>query len=143
MLCGPSRLVWFGIGSVATWAWIHHHRDQGSSCHRRVDYQRGRAQWEEREEAHPAPAPPGAAAGEWRQTPSFSREWPLRPSHTPTHQGQGQGATGGTPGPSSRFDNSTTHVGPSGSGQREQPLAEDSERLRQISRGAEETVSTR
>ena len=31
MLCGPSRLVWFATGSVATYAWMrHHHGHPGS-----------------------------------------------------------------------------------------------------------------
>ena len=148
MLCGPSRLVWFAIGSVATYAWMRHHHDRdrdhrdghpGSFWPPRFEHQhRARAQWE-REDAPPLPpAPPGAPDhGEWRRT----REWRF------TQQGrQGQG---GAPDPSS------THVvPPGGPGQRElappqqqqqQELVteRDYERLRQMGRSAEETVSTR
>ena len=99
MFCGPSRLIWFGIGSFATWAWIRHHENQrlngqGGWCpQRRVDY---RAQ---------------------TQTQDTSREW------NPTTMGQGTGGAPGTQPPQS-------------------PLGDqDYERLRQMSRNAEETVS--
>ncbi|KAF8475228.1 hypothetical protein DFH94DRAFT_695248 [Russula ochroleuca] len=147
MLCGPSRLVWFGIGSLATYAWIRHHRDH---CPPRVDYQRrggdGRGQWE-REEAPPPPPPSGPNYGEWRQN---QNQW--RPAHQ--SQGQGPTTTGAPPTPTPHFDSNSTHVvpppgGPAG-GQLDQetqlleslgiPRAEH-ERLRQIGRSAEETIS--
>lgn len=106
MFCGPSRLVWFGIGSFATWAWIRHHENQrvhgqgGWWPPRRVDY------------------------GAQTQTQDTSREW--NPTPTMGHgQGQGQG-TSGAPGT-----------------QPQSPMVGDQEyeRLRQMGRNAEETVS--
>ena len=154
MLCGPSRLVWFGIGSLVTYAWIRHHRDH---CPR-VDYHRrgdGRAQWERERERDEAPPPPPSAPnyGEWRQTQSQS-QW------RPPYQGQGPAAAGAPPAtPTLRFDSNSnsTHVvpppgGPAAGGQfdRETQLLEsigittaDHERLRQMGRSAEETVRTR
>jgi len=104
MFYGPSRLVWFGIGSFATWAWIRHHENQrlngqGGWCpQRRVDY----------------------PAQTQTQMQNTSREW------TPTMgHGQGQG-TSGAPGT-----------------QPQSPVVgdQDYERLRQMGRNAEETVS--
>jgi hypothetical protein len=114
MFCGPSRIVWFAFGSVATWAWIRHreqnpqHHCQGGWGHRRVDY-----------------GFDAADGGERRQTSSsMSREW-QRP---PMSMGQGQGtgiiSTPGAPGP--QMQQSTGD--------------KDVERLRQIGRNAEETV---
>jgi hypothetical protein len=113
MFCGPSRLVWFAFGSVATWAYIrhhHHHHHQGAACPPpRVGYGYNpghghRAQWEERERDQSPPnnnvssSPPGGRGdyGQWRP--------PTQP---------------------------TT------------PMDIDRERLRQIGRSAEETVSAR
>jgi len=139
MFCGPSRLIWFGIGSVVTYAWMRHHRDldhgqAGGFCRPRFER---RVQWE-REGAPPLPPPPpGASAtspnnGEWRQT----REW------RPTEQGQGHGTSAGAP-------NTSTHVvppGPTAQQQQQQdslPIVTDRdyERLRQMGRSAEETIS--
>ena len=138
MFCGPSRLIWFGIGSVVTYAWMRHHRDldhgqAGGFCRPRFER---RAQWE-REGAPPLPPPPSGATspnnGEWRQT----REW------RPSEQGQGHGTSAGAPIPS-------THVAPPGPTAQQQqqdslPIVTDRdyERLRQMGRSAEETVSTR
>ena len=142
MFCGPSRLIWFGVGSVVTYAFMRHHRDLdhgqvGGFC--RPRFEQRRVQWES-DGAPPPPPPSGAASpnhGQWQQT----REW------RPTDQGPSAGA----PIPS-------THVvPPGGPGQREpaaqqQPQPQDSlpvvtdhdyERLRQMGRSAEETVSTR
>jgi len=120
MFCGPSRIVWFAFGSVATWAWIRHreqnpqHHCQGGWGHRRVDY---------------GPASDAAAAAadgggeQRRQTSStMSREW-QRPM--PIGQGQGTGiSTPGAPGPQMQ----------------QSPGDQDVERLRQIGRNAEEAV---
>ena len=115
MICGPSRLVWFGIGSFATWAWIRHHENErlhgrghghGEWCPRRVDY--------------PAQTQP--------QTQNASREWNSNPNPM---MGQGQGIP------------TVTSGAPGGAPQPQLPsLADqDYERLRQMGRNAEETVS--
>ena len=127
MFCGPSRLVWFAFGSVATWAYIrhhhHHHQHQGSfgGCHpQRVGYNNpGRAPWERDQDQSPpndnannasssSPPPPGGY-GQWRPTQ------PQPPTQTQA-QKQSESMT---------------------------PMDLDRERLRQISRSAEETVSAR
>ncbi|KAH9995016.1 hypothetical protein BJV77DRAFT_267314 [Russula vinacea] len=115
MLCGPSRLVWFGIGSLVTYAWFRHHRDH---CPR-VDYHRrgdGRAQWERERERDEAPPPPPSAPnyGEWRQTQSS-------PSGALRTKGQ--------------FDRETQLLESIGI------TTADHERLRQMGRSAEETIS--
>jgi hypothetical protein len=125
MICGPSRLVWFAVGSVATWAWIRHHHGGHGACPPRVGYgyhphpHAGRAaQWEQHDQS--APPPPNNASsssspghggdyGQWRPTQ------PQPPAQTQTQtQGQSESIT---------------------------PM--DRERLRQISRSAEDTVSAR
>jgi hypothetical protein len=114
MFFGPSRLVWFAFGSVATWAWIRHHENhhhQGA-CPPRVGYGHypGRAQWErERERDQPPPAnasSPGPDYGQW-QRPT--------PTQTQTQTQQSEGSM--------------------------TPMDYDHERLRQMGRSAEETVS--
>ena len=141
MFWGPSRLVWFGLGSVATWAWIrHHHHHHQHRCEgtmwppRAVDY-RGRPSSWEREAAAD-----GGAGGERRQMPpamptSMSREdseW-----RRPMRQGQGTG-TAPVPVPS-------TGVPPGPQLQSPPPPPvdhhQDFERLREMGRNAEETVS--
>jgi hypothetical protein len=76
MFGGPSRLVWFAFGSVATWAWIRHHEQHprhhhGVWCHRRVDY--GQPSDDERER---------------RQISNMSRDW-QRPVPVPMGEGTG------------------------------------------------------
>jgi hypothetical protein len=124
MFCGPSRLVWFAFGSVATWAYIrhhhhHHHHHQGS-CPPRMGYGYNnpghRAQWEERDQSAPtsnnnASSSPGRGdhAGQWRPT----QPQPQPPTQTTT-QSESMTLTD-----------------------------RDRERLRQMGRSAEETVSAR
>jgi hypothetical protein len=81
MFGGPSRLVWFAFGSVATWAWIRRHEQHPQHqhdgwCQRRVDY--GQASDEERER---------------RQISNMSRDW-QRPA---VPMGQGTAATASGP----------------------------------------------
>lgn len=50
MFYGPSRFIWFSIGSLATLAWMHHHRTK-DACRpsAQIGYDdrfRGRGQWE-------------------------------------------------------------------------------------------------
>jgi hypothetical protein len=127
MFCGPSRLVWFAFGSVATWAYIrhhhHHHHHQGAGCPPpRVGYGYnnpggpGRAQWEERDQSPPnnnTSSSPGRGdyPGQW---------WPTQPQPQPPTQTQAQ----------TQYESMT-------------PMDRDHERLRQIGRSAEETVSAR
>jgi len=119
MFYGPSRLVWFAFGSVATWAWIRHHENnphyQGTSfCRPRVaGYRdRDRSHWERDDDQAPPPPNPNASSpgsgsgsdyGQWRPT----QPQPQPQSMTPT------------------------------------PMDRDHERVRQIGRNAEETVSAR
>ena len=116
MFYGPSRIVWFAFGSVATWALIRHreqnprHHCQGGWGHRRVDY-----------DYHGVPSDAaGAGGGERGQTSSstMSREW-----QRPMPMGQNQGTGISTPPQMQQF-----------------PGDQDVERLRQIGRNAEETV---
>ena len=117
MFCGPSRLVWFAFGSVATWAWIRHHEKHlhqgGAGCPPRVGYgYNPRAQWEhERDQS----ASPNNAS-----------------STSPTSPGRGDyGQWRSTqPQPPTQSESMT-------------PMDHDHERLRQIGRNAEETVSAR
>ena len=122
MFCGPSRLVWFAFGSVATWAWIRHHhhnhqdyqRGMGSSCPPRVGYT-GRAQWEQQQQ---------------QQQPDQSH-----PNNSSSSLSPARG----------------DYIGQSTQPQQPQPQPqsptlmdrEDYERLRQMGRSAEETVSAR
>jgi hypothetical protein len=130
MFCGPSRLIWFGIGSVATWAWIRHHeneRFQGRgwcpSPRSRIDY---RAQ----------PQPQTQTQTQTAQNPS--REWNDYPMMA-SQGGQGQGTSGTAPG-------TTNAVAPPPSPPpplQSSPAAaeQEYERVRQMRRDAEETVS--
>lgn len=118
MFWGPSRLVWFAFGSVATWAYIRHHQQHPhQGWHHRVGYNAGpgRAQWEERERDQSPPnnnnnnassSPDGRGDyGQWR---------PTQPQRQPQTQTQSESMT---------------------------PMDVDHERLRQIGRNAEETIS--
>ncbi|KAH9983913.1 hypothetical protein BJV74DRAFT_886570 [Russula compacta] len=144
-LCGPSRLVWFGIGSVATWAWIHHHEHHhqrhhhdpdhnqwGWGCHRRVEYRGGRAQWEREEAAGAATGAAGANAsasadyGEQQQrrqiAPSLTRDWRREPAAAVRVAGAAEAQA--PPAPPSAVSSD-----------------QDNEHLRQIGRNAEEAIS--
>jgi len=138
MFCGPSRLIWFGLGSVATWAWIRHHqqhRCEGTTWPpRAVDY-RGRASSWERQAAA------DDDGGERRQMPPampMSREDSEWRRPMPMRQGQG---TGTVPVPSTGVV-----VGAPPGPQLQSPPPpvdhhQDLERLREMGRNAEETVS--
>lgn len=118
MFWGPSRLVWFAFGSVATWAYIRHHHQHPHpqhDWHHRVGCNAGpgRAQWEERERDQSPPNNNNASSspdgrgdyGQWR---------PTQPQRQPQTQTQSESMT---------------------------PMDVDHERLRQIGRNAEETIS--
>ena len=125
-LCGPSRLVWFAFGSVATWAWIHHQRHHrhrhhhhdhqqgmGDTCPPRVGYT-GRAQWEQQQQRDHDQSHPNNASS----SPSHARgDYIGQPTQPQPQQPQPQSPT--------LMDR------------------EDYERLRQMGRSAEETVSAR
>jgi len=120
MFFGPSRLVWFGIGSVATWAWIRHHENRDRQLHGqgwcppRVDY---RAQTTQAQN-------------------TTSREWnPTMTTGQGQSQAQGQGQGQGS--------SSTSGAAPRTPPQSPADADQDYERLRQIGRNAEETVSRR
>jgi len=117
MFCGPTRLVWFGIGSVATWAWIRHHEDR-----RRLHDHQG---W--------CPARADYRPQTQTQTQNTPREW--NPMTTGQGQAwaahhQGQGTNGAAPAPA-----------PAPGTPPQSPADQDYERLRQIGRNAEETIS--
>ncbi|KAH9967135.1 hypothetical protein BC827DRAFT_1152554 [Russula dissimulans] len=179
MFCGPSRFVWFTIGSFATWTWMYHHHNhhhhhcdhKGWAWSRRVEYGDGDRTRSDRVDDASTPTQGNASSSsspdspdyaEWRwQQQQQLREW--RPA--PTFSSQGAH----TPTGSGRFDahvlGSSTAVGLNGSGsgtspQREPgvaaaaaaagtvtavkttfPTDSDAERLRQIGRNAEETIS--
>ena len=120
MFCGPSRLVWFAFGSVATWAYIrhHHHHHQGT-CPPRVGYGYNnpghRTQWEERDQSAPTgnnnASYPGPGRGDYT-----GQGWPTQPQPQPPTQTQSESMM---------------------------LTDRDRERLRQMGRSAEETVSAR
>ena len=127
---GPSRFVWFTIGSVAAWAWMRSHRHDGCR-YERVGYD-SRAQWERG-------APYGSAGrghSDQQQQQQNNASWGWR---------QGTGAPA-----DSRFDARAPNDLNAGAGrQRSVAVAEapqppivdqERERLRQMGRNAEETV---
>ncbi|KAI0292293.1 hypothetical protein BC826DRAFT_1019705 [Russula brevipes] len=129
-MCGPSRLVWFGIGSVATWAWIHHRHNRD----RDHDHQHGGGLWGYRRRVD---CRGREDAPEYQ--PPLSREWPPSMRPGPRLDAQAQAAPAA---PSGAGAGSASVGGPS---QRE-PVApaladQDLERLRQFGRNAEETIS--
>jgi len=121
MFFGPSRFIWFSIGSLATFAWMHYRRGDHLNCRRtsQIGYDggSGHGQW------YPQGRP--ARFDQQQQQP---QQWESR-----------QGADG-------------SHIDANG-GQREPPppvVAEASgrfpadrefDRLREMSRNAEETIS--
>ena len=171
MFYGPSRLVWFTIGSVATWAWIHHHRKHnGEGCswrvehsrRDRVDYPRTPAQDNASSSSSPPPPPDYTEWQRRQQQQQQPREW-SRPA--PTYPSQSQGAPGGPfgahvlgssdaglngngSGPAPQREPGVAGVAAAAAAERTVTAAEttfpldlDAERLRQIGRNAEETVS--
>ncbi|KAI0256002.1 hypothetical protein BJV78DRAFT_1151421 [Lactifluus subvellereus] len=132
---GPSRFVWFTIGSVATWAWMRSHHHEGGCSSARVCYD-SRAQRER-------VAPYGSAGyGHGDQQPQQQQQQQDKASW-----GWRQGA--GAP-PDSRFDAAARAPSDvSADGGRQGPAAEapqfpvdpERERLRQLGRSAEETIS--
>jgi hypothetical protein len=133
-MCGPSRLVWFGIGSVATWAWMHHrHNHNHNHDH---DHQHGSGPWGYRRRVDYRGREEDAPEYQHQQQQPLSREWPpmMRPGPRLDAQAQAAPAAPGGAGAGSA----------GGPGQRE-PMApaladQDLERLRQFGRNAEETV---
>jgi hypothetical protein len=144
---GPSRFVWFTIGSVATLAWIHSHRNKDTSCcPARIAY--GTSPRAQREHGT---APPYGSAGGGGNSPSEQQQ---------QQQQQYNASWGWRRGvPDPRFDTrAPINVG-AGSAQHGSVAAEEApppalpspgvidlaaekefERLRQIGRNAEETV---
>jgi hypothetical protein len=124
MFCRPSRFIWFSIGSLATFAWMHYRRGDHLNCRRssQIGYEGGN----------------GHGHGHW-----YPHGRSAHFDHHHHHQQQQQlGSHQGTDG--SRIDANV--------GQREplQAVAEASgrlpvdgefDRLREMSRNAEETVS--
>ena len=121
MFFGPSRFIWFSIGSLATFAWMHYRRGDHLNCRRtsQIGYEGG------------------SGHGQWYpqgQSAHFDHH------HHQQQWGSRQGADG-------------SHVDANGGGQSEPPpavVAEASgrlpadreyDRLREMSRNAEETVS--
>ena len=132
MFCGPSRLVWFAFGSVATWAWIrhhHHHHEHhgagGAACPPRVGYggynpQAGRPEWEQRDQsAAPANNASSSSSSSSPRRGDYGQWRPAQQPQPPTQAGQVPQSESMT------------------------PMDRDHERLRQIGRSAEETVSAR
>jgi len=126
---GPSRFVWFTIGSVATWAWMRSHHHGGCSS-ARIGYD-PRAQWERG-------APYGSGGyghgDQQQQQQQNNASWGWR---------QGTVAP-----PDSRFDaRAPGDVNAGGGGQGpvteapQSPADQERERLRQMGRSAEEAIS--
>ncbi|KAI9451843.1 hypothetical protein F5148DRAFT_532214 [Russula earlei] len=158
MIYGPSRLVWFAVGSLATWAWMRHHRechDRPGRCPPRLEHHHDRgshARWERvpddtvsSEPSPPPPLPPTDYA-EWRQqqrqaTTPFTRGW------GPTRQSGARFDARVAPPPPPSLNGESASAG--ADGQPEPPadgpapfsVDVDPERLRQMGRNAEETVS--
>ncbi|KAI9458145.1 hypothetical protein BJY52DRAFT_1223553 [Lactarius psammicola] len=134
MFCGPSRFLWFSFGSLVTFAWMHHRRDAaqiGYDDRSRGGGGRGPGQW-------------GREAGPQGRSARFDEQ----------QQQQQWGSRRGTEVPpdyDSRFD--------ANGGQREPstpplpppvaaeasagrfPVDRELDRLREMSRNAEETIS--
>jgi hypothetical protein len=117
MFYGPSRFIWFSIGSIATLAWMHHHQQHKDRPFSRIGCG-PRAQWERN-------APPYGSAGSYNQQQQQQQ-------NNATSWG-GQGVTNGQP-----HDGSIAEAL-----QPSRPIDhmdQERERLRQLGRNAEETV---
>ena len=132
MFCGgPSRLVWFAFGSVATWAWYRHHENHHrgaawSTCSPpRVGYNNNN----NNNNSDPGP---GRVHGQWEQRSADQSQSP--PTNNPNYNNYNNNASSPSPGVGRDYSQS----------QSESMMTDrDHERLRQIGRSAEETVSTR
>ncbi|KAH9965050.1 hypothetical protein BGW80DRAFT_1346183 [Lactifluus volemus] len=108
MFYGPSRFIWFSIGSIATLTWMHYHQQHKDRPFSRIGCG-PRAQWERN-------APPYGSAG------NNATSW------------GGQGVANGQP-----HDGSIAEAL-----QSSRPIDhmdQERERLRQLGRNAEETIS--
>jgi len=119
MFFGPSRFLWFSIGSLATVAFMHYRRGDHCRPASQIRYDRGHGQW----------GAQGRSARFDEQQQQQSQQW-----------GRRRGAE--APDNDSRFD--------ANGGRREPVLAEASgrfsedlepDRIREMSRSAEETIS--
>lgn len=117
MFCGPSRFLWFSFGSLATFAWMHYHRDHCRSK-AQIGYDHGHGRWSHH-----------GRSTRFDDEPQQQQQWGTRRDV-------------GAPDDVSRFD--------ANGGRREPVVAEASgrysadrefDRLREMSRNAEETVS--
>ncbi|KAF8498529.1 hypothetical protein F5888DRAFT_178983 [Russula emetica] len=144
MFYGPSRLVWFAFGSIATWAWIRHRHDekhhhfQGAGCPPRVGYGYNpghrAAQWDhehERDQSTPNTSNNNASSSSPGPSPGrgdFGQQWrqPIQPQPQPPTQ----------PPTRSQSQSQSESMMPT-----QTPMDRDHERLRQIGRNAEETIS--
>jgi hypothetical protein len=121
---GPSRFIWFSIGSIATLAWMHHQHKDHPPCSR-IGYG-PRAQWEHR---NANANPPYGSAGSYNQQQQQQQQ-----QNNTSWGGQGV-ANNGQP-----HDGSMVEVlQPS---RPVDPVDLERERLRQLGRNAEETVSS-
>lgn len=119
MFYGPSRFIWFSIGSLATFAWMHYRKGDHLNCRRtaQVGYDGG------------------SGHGQWGRSTRFDeQQQPQQQQHWGPH--------GGADG--SRFDANGGQRAPSpvvveASGSL--PVDREFDRLREMSRNAEETIS--
>lgn len=122
MFFGPSRFLWFSIGSLATFAWMHHHRGDKWSCRRTTqigyDGSSGNGQW----------GPQGRSARPDEQ--QQQQQWGSRQAANDSYFGA-NGGQSGTPLPPPPV------VAEAGE---RFPADRDFDRLREMSRNAEETV---
>jgi len=121
MFFGPSRFLWFSFGSLATYAWLHYHKGDNLNCRRTAqvgyDGSNGDGQW--------GPQRWRARFDEQRQ--QQQQQWGSRGSANDSHLG----ANAGQREPSPAVAEASGRL----------PADRDFDRLREVGRNAEETIS--
>jgi hypothetical protein len=118
MFCRPSRFIWFSIGSLATFAWMHYRKEGHLNCRRtaQVGYDGG------------------SGHGQWGP---LGRNVRFDEQHQQQQQwGSRQGAD------DPRLDANGGQRAPSPDASGRLPVDREFDRLREMSRNAEETVSS-
>jgi hypothetical protein len=117
MFCRPSRFIWFSIGSLATFAWMHYRKEGHLNCRRtaQVGYDGG------------------SGHGQWGP---LGRNVRFDEQHQQQQQwGSRQGAD------DPRLDANGGQRAPSPDASGRLPVDREFDRLREMSRNAEETIS--
>ncbi|KAI9512272.1 hypothetical protein F5148DRAFT_1365513 [Russula earlei] len=159
MFYGPSRLVWFALGSLATWAWMRHRRechDRPGRCPPRLEHHdRGsHARWQRAPDDTASSEPVSAAAAAADRLcrvaaaaatgdTLYSRMGSDAPKRRALRRPRSAAAVAPSP------NGESASAGAGADGQPEPPadgpapfcVDVDPERLRQMGRNAEETIS--